>query len=360
MPIETKFFGGWLNEVSDAPDTVMAITGATSGVGYWASLFAIRKNVRALLLLNRESPRVQDAVARLEDEKRSCGSNTEIHTITCDLKDVESVKRAAEQVKALCKGLGGLNVLANNAGFGPVADTRSGAGYDIQMQVNFFSHYLLAKHVFPSFDLALKNGREVRICQQSSGVRYQMSKLPLEKKYFAQVAEGGLGGSGASASMERYRQSKIACAAFALKLGQMLKAQGYDTTRIKSVCAEPGFSETSLVNNSVSGNTFFVGQLSKVVIRVMSLFMKRQSAADGALPISHASLGEDVSSGDFFMPSEGNVGTPIKSLSMGMLDRGKRDQEKNILDPASQDLCWEMSEKAFGDFFEFSRSKTST
>ncbi|NOD92412.1 SDR family NAD(P)-dependent oxidoreductase [Ruegeria sp. HKCCD4884] len=359
MPIETKHFDGWLNEVPNAPDAVMAITGATSGVGYWASVFAIRKNVKALLLLNRVSPRVQDAFAKLEEEKRACGSQTEIHTIACDLKDVGSVKQAAERVNALCKDLGGLNVLANNAGFGPVADTRSSAGYDIQMQVNFFSHYLLTKCVFPSFDLALKNGQEVRICQQSSGIRYQSSKLFLEEKYFAQSAAGTLGGSGVNGSMERYRQSKIACVAFALKLSQMLDVKGYDTTKIKSVCAEPGFAETNLVSNSVAGNTFFIGQLSKVVIRVMALLMKRQSAADGALPLAHACLAEDVSSGDFFMPRDENVGTPIKSLSNGRLDHGNPEHEKYGLDAASQHLCWKKSEQAFGSFFEFAQREAA-
>ena len=357
MPIATRHFDSWLSRVPAAPNTVMAITGSTSGVGYWASVFTIRKHAKALLLLNRESPRVRVAVAKLEEEKRACGSPTEIHTIACDLKDVASVKAAAEQVNALCKKLGGLNVLANNAGFGPVADTRSDAGYDIQMQVSFFSHYLLAKSVFPSFDLALESGQEVRICQQSSGVRYQMSNRSQEEKFFLQSDKGGLGGDGVTACMERYRQSKLACVTFALKLSRMLADKGYDTDRIKSVCAEPGFAETSLVSNSVSGNTFFIGQLSKVVISIMAMFMKRQSAADGSLPISHACLGEDVANGDFFMPSEYNVGTPVKSLSKGVLDRGKPEYEKYCLDPASQDLCWRLSEKAFGDFFEFAEAK---
>ncbi|WP_353339604.1 SDR family NAD(P)-dependent oxidoreductase [Pelagimonas sp. KU-00592-HH] len=333
----------------------MAITGTTSGVGYWASVFAIRKHVKALVVLNRQSPRAEAAMAKLEEEKRAAGSKTEIHSVAIDLKDVESVKRAAEQVNALCKELGGLNVLANNAGFGPVADTRSAEGYDIQMQVNFFSHYLLTKSLFPSFDLALDNGQEVRICQQTSGIRYQSSKLMLEQKYYEKSEEGTLGGIGVNGSMERYRQSKISCVAFALKLNDMLAAQGYDTTKIKSVRAEPGFAETDLVTNSVSGNTFFIGQLSKIVIRVMALLMKRQSAADGSLPIAHASLGEDVDSGDFFMPNEGNVGTPTKSVAKGKLKNGDAEQEKYGLEPAGQDLCWKMSEKAFGSFFEFAK-----
>lgn len=355
MPLETKHFDSWLSHVPDAKDTTMAITGTTSGVGYWAAVFAIRKNVKALLLLNRDSQRAVDARTQLEQEKAAAGSTTEIFSISCDLKDVASVKAAAAQVNAICKDFGGLNVLANNAGFGPVADTRSDAGYDIQMQVNFFSHYVLAQGLMPSFDLALEQGGEVRICQQSSGIRYQSSKLMLEQKYFETSEPGTLGGSGVNGSMERYRQSKIACVAFALKLNKMLAARGYDTTKIKSVAAEPGFADTNLVSNSVSGNTFLIGQLSKVVIRVMALFMKRQTAADGSLPIVQASLGADVSGGDFYMPKDGNTGTPVTSIAGGVLDKGDGEQEQYGLQEAGQDLCWAMSEKAYGDFFEFSK-----
>ena len=357
MPIADRYFDSWLAEVPAATNTVMAITGSTSGVGYWAAVFAIRKNAKALVLLNRASPRATEALAKLEDEKRAAGSNTQLYSVAIDLKDVETVRSAADEVNAICADLGGLNVLANNAGFGPVADTRSDLGYDIQMQVNFYSHYLLAKSLFPSFDLALAYGEEVRICMQSSGIRYQSSKLFLEEKYYQRSEPGTLGGHGVNGSMERYRQSKISCVAFALKLNKELAARGYDTSKIKSVCAEPGFAETSLVSNSVSGNTFLIGQLSKVVIRVMALFMKRQSAADGSLPLVQASLGADVDSGDFFMPSEGNIGTPHKSLAKGVLDQGDHEQERYGLQEAGQSLCWRMSQTAYGDFFEFSKGR---
>ena len=195
---------------------------------------------------------------------------------------------------------------------------------------------------------------------QSSGIRYQSSKLFLEEKYYLKSEPGSLGGSGVNGSMERYRQSKISCVAFSLKLNKELAARGYDTTKIKSVCAEPGFAETNLVSNSVSGNTFFIGQLSKVVIRVMALFMKRQSAADGSLPLVQACLGENVDSGDFYMPSIGNVGTPVKSLAKGSLDRGNQEHEQYGLDPAGQDLCWAKSAEAYGDFFEFLQQRSDT
>ncbi|GLS27545.1 SDR family NAD(P)-dependent oxidoreductase [Marinibactrum halimedae] len=354
MAIQTKYFDNWLSKIPNSPDTVMAITGTTSGTGYWASVFAIRKNVKALLLLNRESPRVEEAVTKLQTEIKNSGSSTQLHTIACDLKSVESVKKAAEQVNLIAKNYGGLNVLANNAGFGPVNDTRSALGYDIQMQVNFYSHYLLAKHVFPSFDLALENGKEVRICQQTSGVRY-MSKLPQEETFFLTSKAGTLGGDSPNAGLERYRQSKLACITFALKLGQMLEQRGYDTNKIKSLCSEPGFAETNLVTNSTADNSLFIKLLAKVVIRVMQLKMKRQSAADGSLTIAHASLAENILNGDFIQPNEFDVGTPAKSLSEGKLDHGKPEHEKFCLDPHNQELCWKMSEQAFGDFFEFAK-----
>ena len=222
------------------------------------------------------------------------------------------------------------------------------------MQVNFLSHFLLTKCVFPSFDLALGNGGEVRICQQSSGARH-MSQSPHEERFFSKIAKGNLGGDGTRAGFERYHQSKLANITFALKLSKVLEERGYDRSRIKNICSEPGFAETNLVSNSTSESSLFIKILAKVVIRVMQLTMKRQSAADGSLTLAHACLADDVSNGDFFHPDEYDVGTPTKSLAAGRLDHGKPEHEKLCLDPRNQDLCWKMSEEALGDFFEFAR-----
>ncbi|KXX69189.1 SDR family NAD(P)-dependent oxidoreductase [Flammeovirga sp. SJP92] len=356
MAIKTKYFERWVDKVPQATDKVMAITGTTSGIGYWTSVFAIRKNVKALLLLNRASSRAEEAFQKLEEEKKLCGSTTILYKVELDLMSFESVKKAAEQVNELSKELGGLNILANNAGFGPVSDFRTDDGYDAQMQVNHLSHLLLTKSVFPSFDIALENGKEVRICQQSSGVRY-MQKTAHEEKFFKKTAKGTLGGDGVNAGNERYHQTKLAAITFALEFSKKLKEKGYDTNQIKSLCAEPGFSETNLVSNSASGNTWLLGHLSKVVIWVMSLFMKRQSAADGALPLSHACFAEDISNGDFIMPNEYHVGTPTKSIAEGKLANGKAENEALGLDVNNQELCWRMSEEVLGDIFEFAKSK---
>lgn len=354
MAIKTLYFDGWLDEVSESSDKVLAITGTTSGTGYWAAVFAIRKNVKALILLNRDSSRVKEAFQKLEEEKENSGSSTVLYNIECDLMDFGSVKRGAKEVNEICQKYGGLNALANNAGFGPVADYRTKDGYDAQMQVNFLSHYLLTKCVFPSFDLALENGKEVRVCQQTSGVRYDADKS-LKEEYFVKSKEKTLGGDGTRAGLDRYWQSKVACLAFALVLSKKLEENGYDTGKIKSLCSEPGFAETKLVSNSTADSSLFIKILAKVVIRVMSIRKKRQSAADGSLPIIHACLGEGITNGDFINPSEYDVGTPVKAIAKGKLDRGKAKLEKSGLDLGNQELTWEMTAKELGDFFEFAK-----
>lgn len=356
MAIETKYFNDWINKVPHAPDKVMAITGTTSGIGYWAAAFAIRKKVKALLLLNRDSSRVAEAYEKLQAEKSTYGSATQLHNIACDLSDPDSVRKAATQVNKLCKGYGGLDILANNAGLGTAGDYRSKEGYDIQMQINYLSHFLLTKCVFPSFDLALEHGREVRICQQSSASRYN-PQTPHHEKYFLVAREGELGGNSPNAGIERYHQSKLANITFALKLSKMLKEEGYDTKQIKSICSEPGFSDTDLVSNSTADRSIFIKMLAKVFIRVMQFTTKRQSAADGSLTLAHACLAEDVANGDFFHPNEFAVGTPAKSIGEGKLVHGNPEHEQLCLDPVNQDLCWEFSEKAYGDFFEFAKRR---
>lgn len=53
---------------------------------------------------------------RLKELADQVGSSSIIRTIPCDLMDMGSVRRAAEQVREAVESYGGLDILANNAG----------------------------------------------------------------------------------------------------------------------------------------------------------------------------------------------------------------------------------------------------
>lgn len=320
-------------------------------------MFAIRKHAKALLLLNRSSGRSKQAYEALQEEKEKASSETEIFQVDCDLMSFESVRTAGEEVNKLCSKLGGLTVLMNNAGIMAFPDKRTKDGFDVQLQTNHFSHFLLTKQVFSSLRKAYDSGREVRICQHSSGAR-NMTKEPIVEKYFERCEEQTLGGDELKAKFQRYHQSKLANTCFAMKLNKELEKRGFDLSKMKSVVAEPGICNTDLINNLITAANSKVYNCLCVFAACFSRnFGKIQSAADGALPLIHASFAKEVESGDFFYPENVKNGKPYKAISKGALVKGNTVEETWTLDEQNQNTVWEKSEEACGPFFEETTEK---
>ena len=66
------------------------------------------------------------------------------------------------QVKSKCPQ--GLNVLCNNAGVMALGDKATTDGYDLQMQTNHLSHFLLTKELWPLLE---KKGADARVVNHS-------------------------------------------------------------------------------------------------------------------------------------------------------------------------------------------------
>ena len=61
-----------------------------------------------------------------------------------------------------------LDVLANNAGVMALQDKATTDGFDLQMQTNHLSHFLLAKELYPAVKAAAAARGEARIVHHSS------------------------------------------------------------------------------------------------------------------------------------------------------------------------------------------------
>ena len=107
----------------------------------------------------------------------------EFDSIDCDLQNFESVHSAMEIIKSKYTVI---DVLVNNAGVMALKDQATKDGYDVQMQTNVLSHFLITKELFP----LLQKSKEARIVNHSS-----MARLggPLDMKYFEKNG-GNLGG----------------------------------------------------------------------------------------------------------------------------------------------------------------------
>ncbi|MEL7124388.1 MAG: SDR family NAD(P)-dependent oxidoreductase, partial [Bacteroidota bacterium] len=129
------------NHSQDMTGRVVAITGTTSGTGFVCAR-EVAKRGASVILLNRESSRSANALQQLQEAVPSATFDQ----VVCDLQDFDSVKNAAESIKAKYDTI---DVLVNNAGVMALKDQATKDGYDVQIQTNCISHFLLTKELFP-------------------------------------------------------------------------------------------------------------------------------------------------------------------------------------------------------------------
>ena len=308
------------NHGQDMTGKVAAITGTTSGTGYVCARELAKKGA-TVILLNRNSERSRTALANLQESV----PGGKFDNIECDLQDFDSVRTAIENIKSRYAVV---DILVNNAGVMALRDQATKDGYDVQMQTNVISHFLLTKGLFP----LLKNGEESRIINHSS-----MARLgpPLEEQYF-QAKGGQLGGDGSEEENSsfrgprwaRYHQTKLANAAFTYGLKKKLEEA--NVTKVLALLAHPGLAATNLqVTTSHDGG-----------MDAQSDFMKQaQSPEDGATGIIRATMDPTSESGDFYGPTEGWNGYPDRLTP-----------EEPLYDDSNININWEGCENAVGKF----------
>jgi len=294
MSIETQHLATVLkNHHQDMTGKVVAITGTTSGTGYVCARELARKGAK-VLLLNRQSERFASSLKQLQSEV----PNGAFEVIDCDLQDFASVRAAAEKIKSNYEVL---DILVNNAGVMALKDQATKDGYDVQMQTNMISHFLLTKELFG----LIKKSAQGRVVNHTSQAR---KGAPLEAEYFDKRG-GNLGGDGTEEESKnfqgprwkRYRQTKLANCAFTYGLKEKLEKAGI--TNVLPLLAHPGLALTNLQKT-----TSIDGGMEKN----SGLMDNAQSAEDGATGIIRAAMDPQAKSGDFFGPTEGWKGYPDK------------------------------------------------
>ncbi|MGB1033294.1 MAG: SDR family NAD(P)-dependent oxidoreductase, partial [Flavobacteriales bacterium] len=308
------------NHGGDMSNKVAAVTGTTSGTGFICARELAKKGA-SVILLNRKSERSESSLKKLQEEV----PNGNFTAIDCDLQNFESVRNAVNVVKAKHEVL---DVLVNNAGVMALKDAATTDGYDVQMQTNVISHFLITKELFP----LLKKSKEARIVNHSS-----MARLggPLESPYFDKNG-GNLGGDGNEEEVasfqgprwERYHQTKLANAVFTYGLKKKLEEA--NISNIIPLLAHPGLAATNLQVTTASD-----GGMDKD-----SEFMQQaQSQEDGAAGITRCAMDSTAKPGNFYGPSAGWTGYPDLLTPEDLLS-----DESNIK------VMWEGCEKAVGTF----------
>jgi len=308
------------SHTADMSNKVAAVTGTTSGTGYVCARELAKLGAK-VFLLNRASERSEAALVKLQEEV----PDGKFELITCDLQNFESVRNAAAAIKDKSDRL---DILCNNAGVMALKDESTADGYDIQMQTNVISHFLITKELFP----LLRESEEARIVNHSSVARLGG---PLVLDYFEQKG-GDLGGDGTEEEnlsfqgprWERYHQTKLANAVFTYGLKKKLEEA--NITNVIPLLAHPGLAATNLQVTTASdggmdGNAEFMNQA--------------QSAEDGATGIIRSTMDKAAEAGNFYGPSAGWSGYPDLLTP-----------EELLTDDSNINTYWKGCEDAVGTF----------
>eukprot|EP00192_Tetraselmis_astigmatica_P013342 CAMPEP_0117669168 /NCGR_PEP_ID=MMETSP0804-20121206/11970_1 /TAXON_ID=1074897 /ORGANISM="Tetraselmis astigmatica, Strain CCMP880" /LENGTH=335 /DNA_ID=CAMNT_0005477171 /DNA_START=73 /DNA_END=1080 /DNA_ORIENTATION=+ len=323
--VPSKHFPTFFAALPSMAGKVVCITGCTSGTGLITAKSVAQKGAE-VVMLNRPSERATKAEASVKE----AAPGAKVCTVDCDLQSLDSVRSCAEELKK--KYREGIDVLCCNAGVMALPDEATKDGYDVQMQTNHLSHFLLTKELWPLLEKAAEKNGEARVVQHSSEAR-KMPNTAVKAEYYGKNG-GNLGGNGSSmlfggARWERYHQTKLANCVFTAALDDRIKEKG---SKIKALVAHPGLAATNL-QVTTSGSGGMGGSFTNMLMGMMA-----QSAEDGSMGILQCCCGAEVGSGELWGP-KGFAGVAVRI-----------PMEPLCTNLMSKKTLWEKSCEAVGEF----------
>ena len=296
-----------IENIPSQKEKIAIVTGANSGLGKEITIGLAKKEYKVIMACRNQS-KAESAKA----EVLSKVNNADVEIMLLNLNSLKSVRNFST---TFAEKYDRLDLLIENAGImiPPLAITED--GFESQMGVNYFSHFLLTNLLYP----ILNKTEGARIVTTSSLAhergRIDFDNLNAEKSY---------------SKIGAYGQSKLACLLFAYELKRRLEKAG---SNVIAVSSHPGVSKTNLFTNIPT-----IAQL--LMTPLLPIFTHPPKYA--ALPTLYAALGTDVKSGDYFGPTgfNGLKGKP-----------GKVKSKPHSYDEKIASELWDVSEKLTGEKF---------
>jgi NAD(P)-dependent dehydrogenase (short-subunit alcohol dehydrogenase family) len=288
------------------------ITGANSGIGYYAALELARKGAHVLLAC-RDRTRGEAALSRLHSE--APGSSSEL--ITLDLASLASIREVAARLVASGQPL---DLLINNAGvYAPPKRLETADGFELQFGTNVLGHFALTALLLPAIQKAPGQARIVML----ASIAHKQGKLNFDD----------LQATRSYSPNGSYYQSKLADLMLSFELDRRLRAAG---SPILSVAAHPGVANTNLFH---SGD---FSSFEKTVRRAMGSVIDSllNSEVSGALPTLFAATALEARPGGYYGPQG--------FLEMRGGDVGPSKIASKALDQAAAAHLWQVCEDLTG------------
>jgi NAD(P)-dependent dehydrogenase (short-subunit alcohol dehydrogenase family) len=255
-------FKDWItNNLDSQKGKTVLITGANSGIGFYAAL-ALANAGADVIMAGRNEDKIRTAIKTIEKENIS-GT---IEAGIVNLADLKSVRSFAESFK---RKYTRLDILINNAGVMMTPELKTEDGFELQFGVNFLGHFALTGLLYEMLN-STSNSRVVTLSSLAHrGATIDFNNLKIEKPYDAK---------------REYYQSKLADIIFTLELGNKINLKN---DSILSVACHPGFTKTDLQRH-----------LDPKILEGM-VFME---AWQGSLNTIVAATKNDAQQGDYYGP----------------------------------------------------------
>lgn len=183
------------------------ITGANTGIGKITATELARRGARVLLAC-RSKDKTDAVIAAIKQDT----GNEHVDFVALDLGDLDSVRTAAEAIKALNIPIHGL---INNAGLAGHRGTTKD-GFEVTFGTNHLGHYLFTRLLLDR----LKQAGTARIVNVASASHYQAKRIDWEALRATTKSITG---------MREYEVSKLANVLFTKELARQLEGTGITT-----------------------------------------------------------------------------------------------------------------------------------
>jgi NAD(P)-dependent dehydrogenase (short-subunit alcohol dehydrogenase family) len=288
-------------DMPDLQGRTAVVTGANAGLGFEIAR-VLAGHGAAVVLACRDTDKAEQSADRI----RAVTPAADVTVIRLDLASLASVREAAASIRSARPRI---NLLINNAGVMMPPYSRTEDGFETQFGVNHLGHFALTGLLLDS----LLTAPAARIVTVSSN-GHRMGSIRFDDLAFERGYQ----------RIRAYGQSKLANLMFSYELQGRLTAAG---SHVMALAAHPGSASTELE------------RYLPLWMRLVSVLVSHQSAAEGALPVLRAATDPSARGGEYYGPAGRRelTGSPVRVQSSAR----SRDAD-------AQRRLWEVSENLTG------------